>query len=238
MTTQNFRVYAYLRASTEEQDATRARETLEKFAIEKNIIISNWFIENASGTKLDRPELNRLINSTIPGDVLLVEHTDRLTRLDKKDWGTLSALLRSKGIFVVYVSLPTTHDFLNIEFRKASDQFSIMEIISKFLEEIMAQVSYAENAQRKIRIVQGLKNALKNGVKLGRRKGELGKRVQAKQPSILVLLKNRMGTKAIAKELGICQLTVSRVAKANSLQWLGHELGWVQKTETKLIKSN
>ena len=213
MTTQNFRVYAYLRASTEEQDATRARETLEKFAIEKNIIISNWFIENASGTKLDRPELNRLINSTIPGDVLLVEHTDRLTRLDKKDWGTLSALLRSKGIFVVYVSLPTTHGYLSIESRKASDQFSIMETFSKFLEEIMAQFAYAENAQRKIRIVQGLEGAKKRGVVLGRRKGSLSKRTKEKLPAILFMLKEGTPQRKMAAAVGVCLKQVNKINK-------------------------
>ncbi len=231
--TPSFRVYAYLRTSTEEQDPNRAKEELIEFAKEHNVTISRFFVENASGTTLDRPELLRLIDATIPGDILLVEHMDRLTRLDRKDWKSLFALLKSKGIFIVSVGLPTTHNFFNIEFRKMHEKFPIMEMINDLIVEIMAQFAYEDNARRKIRIVQGLENAKKRGVVLGRRKGELGKRLKEKEPSIIILLKNKMGSKAIAKELSVCQLTVLRIAKKNNLQWLGHELGWVQEPKPK-----
>ena len=43
------RTYAYLRASTQEQDAHRAREELEAFAATHNLTISAWFVEHESG---------------------------------------------------------------------------------------------------------------------------------------------------------------------------------------------
>lgn len=43
------RIYAYLRASTTEQDASRAKESLEKFASEHGYTIDAEFIENESG---------------------------------------------------------------------------------------------------------------------------------------------------------------------------------------------
>jgi DNA invertase Pin-like site-specific DNA recombinase len=159
--TPSFRVYAYLRTSTEEQDPNRAKEELIEFAKEHNVTISCFFIENASGTTLDRPELLRLIDVTMPGDILLVEHMDRLTRLDRKDWKSLFGSLKSKGIFIVSVGLPTTHNFFNIEFRKMCEKFPIMEMINDLIVEIMAQFDYEDNARRKIRIVQGLENAKK-----------------------------------------------------------------------------
>lgn len=210
MTTQNFRVYAYLRASTEEQDATRARKTLENFAKEKNIIISNWFIENESGTKLDRPELHRLINSTIPGDILLVEHVDRLTRLDKKDWRSLFELLRSKGIFTVYMNLSTTHDFLNIEFRKVSDKFSIMETISNCIVEVYAQVAYEDNVQRKIRQAEGIAKKKAAGGWKGR---GMTQRIKEKLPTIIFLLQKKVPQREIAKTTGVSLPKVTQINK-------------------------
>ena len=54
-----FRTYAYLRASTKEQDAGRAKEALVKFANDHNMVISAFFEENESGATLNRPELFR-----------------------------------------------------------------------------------------------------------------------------------------------------------------------------------
>jgi DNA invertase Pin-like site-specific DNA recombinase len=50
-------VRAYLRASTDEQDATRARAQLEAFVAERGLTIAAWYLENESGAKLARPEL-------------------------------------------------------------------------------------------------------------------------------------------------------------------------------------
>jgi DNA invertase Pin-like site-specific DNA recombinase len=42
-------VRAYLRASTSEQDATRARDQLKAFAGERGLEIVAWYTENESG---------------------------------------------------------------------------------------------------------------------------------------------------------------------------------------------
>ena len=53
------RIYAYLRASTKEQDENRGRKALEDFAQNVSRSISGWFAENESGATLKRPELFR-----------------------------------------------------------------------------------------------------------------------------------------------------------------------------------
>ncbi|SFN55740.1 Resolvase, N terminal domain [Izhakiella capsodis] len=63
-------VRAYLRASTSEQDAQRARDMLDCFAREHNVIICNYYAENESGARLERPELFRLLNDSRPSYVL------------------------------------------------------------------------------------------------------------------------------------------------------------------------
>lgn len=54
-------VRAYLRASTAEQDASRARNALQQFAADHGKVIAAQHIENASGARADRPELLRLL---------------------------------------------------------------------------------------------------------------------------------------------------------------------------------
>lgn len=101
-------VRAYLRASTTEQDATRALDTINTFAIERGLSICNYYIENESGSKLERPELFRLLKDCQQNDILLVEDVDRLSRLVGEDWNTLKKMIRQKDIRVVAVNVPTT----------------------------------------------------------------------------------------------------------------------------------
>jgi len=60
-------IHAYLRASTEDQDATRARGDLEEFAKNQGQRIASWHVENESGAKLQRPQLFKLIEDAAPG---------------------------------------------------------------------------------------------------------------------------------------------------------------------------
>ena len=54
-------VRAYLRASTKEQDASRAKADLEAFAHDRGLKIAAWYVENESGASLQRPELFKLL---------------------------------------------------------------------------------------------------------------------------------------------------------------------------------
>src|SRR5436305_1638856 len=99
---------AYLRASTSEQDATRARAQIKAFAAERSLFIVGTYVENESGAKLARPELFRLIRDSRAGDVLLIEQVDRLSRLTNADWCKLRAELDAKQVRVVALDLPTS----------------------------------------------------------------------------------------------------------------------------------
>ena len=70
-------VRIYVRASTKDQNAERALADLIKFS--KSYSKKNEsYIENFSGTKLDRPQLSKLLDDANQGDILLVESVDRL----------------------------------------------------------------------------------------------------------------------------------------------------------------
>src|SRR5947209_6401389 len=99
-------VRAYLRASTDEQDAKRARGDLERFAHDHGLAIAATYVENESGASLKRPELFRLLGDSSPGDILLVEQVDRLSRLTAADWTRLKSELVSRQVRVVALDLP------------------------------------------------------------------------------------------------------------------------------------
>lgn len=83
----------YLRASTKDQDEQRARFALEQFAAERQLSIVGVYADSISGTKIDRPALAKLLDEAEPGDVLLCESVDRLSRLSRADWRRLRQMI-------------------------------------------------------------------------------------------------------------------------------------------------
>lgn len=146
--------HLYLRASTKDQDANRAKLALELFAVEKGLSIVGVYAENISGTKLNRPELLSLLDTAESGDVLLVESVDRLSRLSQADWDTLKATIRAKGLRLVVADLPTSH--LLVEAKGITGQ--IMDVINNMLIDLMATMARLDQEKRVERIMQGLKN--------------------------------------------------------------------------------
>ena len=146
--------HLYLRASTKDQDANRAKVALELFATEKGLSIVGVYAENISGTKLNRPELLSLLDTAESGDVLLVESVDRLSRLSQADWDTLKATIKAKGLRLVVADLPTSH--MHIEAKGITGQ--IMDVINNMLIDLMATMARLDQEKRVERIKQGLEN--------------------------------------------------------------------------------
>src|SRR5689334_8218883 len=101
-------VRGYFRASTKEQDAGRAKADLERFARERGLKVAAYYKENESGASLRRPELFKLLGDCEPGDLLLVEQVDRLSRLNAEDWHRLKGELAARRVRVVALDLPTS----------------------------------------------------------------------------------------------------------------------------------
>ena len=101
-------IRAYLRASTQEQNAERAKASLIQFAEQHGQRIAAFYTENVSGATLHRPELMRLIAESGEGDIVLVEQIDRLARLKQRDWDTLKQKLAAKRLAIVSPELPTS----------------------------------------------------------------------------------------------------------------------------------
>ena len=154
------RVYAYLRASTKEQDASRAKQQLDEFAQSNGMTIATYFTENESGASLQRPELFRLLEIAQKGDVMLVEQVDRLSRLSGEDWNKLRSLINEKGVKVVALDLPTSHQLI-----QSGDEFTnrMLEALNGMMLDMLAAIARKDYTDRKRRQAQGIVKAKAEG---------------------------------------------------------------------------
>jgi DNA invertase Pin-like site-specific DNA recombinase len=197
-------IRAYLRASTAEQDAARAHSALEQFASDHGKVIAAQYIENASGARADRPELLRLLADSRAGDVLLVESIDRLSRLPADDWAKLKAAIDGKGLRIVALDLPTSHQGMR---DTTGDEFTtrMLGAINNMMLDMMAAIARKDYEQRRARQAQGIEKAKAQGKYQGRPVDEdLHARVSE-------LLAAGLGIRATARHAGCSTTTVLKI---------------------------
>lgn len=202
----------YLRASTNDQDAERAKQSLLDFAQDKSLEVADVYAENISGTKLERPELSRLLATASAGEVLLVESVDRLSRLTMAEWDSLKSTIKSKGLRLVVADMPTTHEMLTLK-DDGDIGTRIMRVINEMLVDLMATMARLDQEKRVERIKQGLDNKRARGEKVG------GKgRNQKKWDQVADLLRRNGNTmEEIAKLADVGIATVYRIKKELAL---------------------
>lgn len=159
-------VRAYLRASTKEKDANRAKPLLEAFAAERNLKISTFYVENESGASLERPKLFELIEDAHEGDILLIEQVDRLSRLNEADWNKLKLALAAKRIKVVALDLPTSWVMTNITTDETTNR--LFDSINSMLLDMLAAIARKDYITRRERAAQGVQKAKTAGKYQGR----------------------------------------------------------------------
>jgi DNA invertase Pin-like site-specific DNA recombinase len=198
-------VRAYLRASTDQQDATRARDQLEAFAAERGLTIAAWYMENESGASLARPELFRLLNDSQPGDVLLVVQVDRLSRLTSGDWEKLKVELTTGRARVVALDVPTSWMMAS----KSADEFSgrMFEAINCMLLDMLAAVARKDYDDRRRKRAQGQAKARAEGLYKGgaedvERNAGIGQMIAAGQ-----------SWSSIQAATGCSRATIAKIAK-------------------------
>lgn len=199
-------IRAYLRASTDDQDAGRARADLERFATERGLKVASWYLENESGAKLERPELFRLIADASPGDVLLVEQVDRLSRLTTKDWEALKLKLAEKRIRVVALDLPTS--WMGAEANLDETTKALIEAVNRMLLDMLAAVARKDYTDRRRRQEQGIEKAKTAGLYKGRR-------ADAKRHAVIAdLLDQGVSWSQVSAATGASRSTIKRVVDA------------------------
>ena len=202
-------IRAYLRASTDEQDANRAREQLQGFVRERGLRVAGWYVEAVSGASLARPELFRLLKDSEPGDVLLLEQVDRLSRLTAGDWERLKAEIRAKGVRIVALDLPTSWTLLGAP----QDDFTARMIgaINDMLLDMLAAIARKDYEDRRRRQVQGIQRAQSQGLYRGRPENT------EKNAAITSLLKEGKTWKQIQAMVPVSKATLAKLSKALSM---------------------
>ena len=192
-------VRIYVRASTKDQDAERALSDLIEFSNEYGSEYVEY-VENESGTKLNRPILTRLLNESKSGDILLVESVDRLSRLEQSDFEILKQQIKGKGLRLIVADLPTTHVV------NSGMTGEILNVINSMLIDLLATMAKLDNDKRRERIKQGLE---RSGYKPTGKKANTAKHERIKQ----LLEAGNMTKDEIAKAVECGVATVYRVAK-------------------------
>jgi DNA invertase Pin-like site-specific DNA recombinase len=202
-------VRAYLRASTKEQDARRAKEELRRFAKERGLKIAAYYVENESGASLTRPELFRLLEDSHPGDVLLIEQVDRLSRLGSEDWARLRTEMQSRQLRVIALDLPTSWMMA-----KPDDAFTarMFEALNAMMLDMLAAIARKDYDDRRRRQMQGVVKAKSEGKYRGRPEDT------KRNTAIMTMLKRGMSWNSIIEATSgsgkkLSRATLSKLAR-------------------------
>lgn len=198
-------VRAYLRASTSQQDASRARGALDVFAADHGLRIAARYIENESGAKLHRPELFRLLADCEPGDVLLVEQVDRLSRLTSADWTKLRSEIDNKQVRVVALDLPTSWSLV-----APVDEFTgrMFAAVNSMMLDVLAAVARKDYEDRRRRQSEGTVRAKEAGLYKGRPENK------ARNTAIAAMLRDGRTWREIMDATGCSRTLLAKIARS------------------------
>ncbi len=119
-------VFGYARVSTEQQNLDRQLDMLQKYGVD---FIYN---EKMTGTKRNRPELEKLLERLTEGDTVVVESLSRLGR-STKDLIWLMETFNAKGVNLVSLkeSIDTTTSTGKL-------LFTLMSALAQFERDVLA----------------------------------------------------------------------------------------------------
>lgn len=155
----------YLRVSTDEQELTRQAD-IEHSARTAGYYIAGVYLEKASGARADRPELLRMIADLQPGEVVVAEKIDRISRLPLVEAEQLVGSIRAKG---AKLAVPGLVDLS--EFAAESDGVAkiVLESVQELLLKLALQMARDDYETRRERQRQGVQIAKASGKYTGRK---------------------------------------------------------------------
>jgi DNA invertase Pin-like site-specific DNA recombinase len=192
------RVAIYARVSTANngQDPTMQTRELREYAERRGWTVAGEYVDiGISGTKEKRPELDRLMADAHRRrfDAVVVWKFDRFAR-------SVSHLLRALETFKAQ----------GIEFVSFSEQLDTSTPAGKLVFTVLGAVAELERSLIVERVKAGLRNAKAKGRRLGR------PRVIVDAARITVLRNEGLSWAKIAKQMGVGEGTVFRVAQASA----------------------
>lgn len=178
----------YVRVSSVEQNEARQIEGLSKHGIEK------WFIEKISGKDMNRPELQKMIESVKEGDTVYIHDFSRLAR-STKDLLDIVERLNAKGVHLV----------------SNKENLDTSTPTGKLLLTMIGAINEFERTNMLERQKEGIAIAKRNGVYKGRTKAKIDPEIFASGQE---LYRQGIITKAqFALKCGVTQPTLNKIIK-------------------------
>ncbi|WP_341209573.1 recombinase family protein [uncultured Sphingomonas sp.] len=155
----------YLRVSTDEQDLTR-QEAIAAGARAAGYYVAAVYREKASGARPDRPELLRMIADLQPGEVVVAEKIDRISRLPLTEAELLVAAIRSRG---ARLAVPGIVDLTDLVADSAGVARIVLEAVQEMLLRVALQTARDDYETRRERQREGIELAKRAGRYTGRK---------------------------------------------------------------------
>lgn len=155
----------YLRVSTEAQDLAR-QEGIVEAARAAGYYVANTYEEKASGARADRPALLRMIAELQPGEVVVAEKIDRISRLPLPEAERLIASIKAKG---ARLAIPGVVDLSELAAEAEGVAKIVLEAVQDMLLKLALQMAHDDYQDRRERQRQGIALAKTAGKYKGRR---------------------------------------------------------------------
>lgn len=179
----------YARVSRNDQNPARQIDELQKYGCER------IFEEKITGTKIDRPELNRLLDQLRQDDIIIVTELSRLSR-SVKDLFTLVDIIHRKGANIKSLK----ELWVDTTSPQGKLLFTVFAGVSEFERDLISQ-----------RTKEGLASA--------RARGRKGGRPSVDKKKIDIALKmyrsNQYSVREIVNTTGVSKSSLYRAFKAN-----------------------
>lgn len=155
----------YMRVSSEDQDLQRQERILED-ARAAGYYIAGVYREKASGARADRPELLRMIDDLQPGEVVVAERIDRISRLPLAEAEHLVRQIQAKG---ARLAVPGVVDLSELASTSDGVAKIVLESVQSMLLRLALQMARDDYESRRERQRQGIDLAKAGGKYAGRK---------------------------------------------------------------------
>lgn len=197
----------YMRVSTRDQDLRRQDEILMS-AKEAGYYIAGVYRDIESGVRYDRPELMRMLGDIQPGDVVIAEKMDRLSRGPLPEAEKFVQSLMDKG---ARLSIPGVVDLNDLIATVDDDIAKIMlDASQRTLLKVALQLANDDWESRRERQRQGIKLAQQDGKYKGKRRNK------ALHDRVIAL---RKGKVSIAETARLAECSPAQVKRI----WAAHK---------------
>lgn len=180
--------FGYMRVSTVDQNLDRQEQQLKDAGCEK------IFYEKVTGTKRNRPELNKMLEFLREGDTVIVTDLTRLSR-STKDLIEIAELIGSKGANLKSLK----ESWLDTTTAHGKLMFTIFSGLAQFERDLISERT-------------------KEGLAVARKKGRVPGRPATDKEKIeyaqFLLSQGNMTMQEVAEKVGISRMTLYRKLRA------------------------